>query len=442
MKFNSIVILLLTIFLATFIFGCSHIAETEKQSEEKTIVGSEEKNQTEGVKEVGLGNLCSSFNECVGFCQKNQAECINFCLKNPSNQMCNLLKEAEPSGGASSQRESFAVNLPECAGQTFTISPVNFNNIYEIVPLGNLNPPDHTLPTEHIYFWLGEEPPVSSVQIKSPGDVYLIQIQTTKYLQEGRADYGLTFALCKDIYGYFLHIQELALEFQTLVSEQDCRNEGKYAYCNTQLNQKISAGTILGKVGGQNTHSFDFGAYDYRVKHEYANPSRYTSKSPNVVCPLDLYSAEIKSKLYSKVKRTAEPRCGTSAQDVKGTLKGTWFFGDATAEQPSDWHKHLAFVQYNFDPSQAAISVGGIFMESGYWTFTPTHTGLINREFSEVASDGNIYCYSGGLLHGQGESMPGKIILQLVSATEIKIEQQSGGCSSNFAFKNPAIYIR
>ena len=35
----------------------------------------------------------------------------------------------------------------------FRASPIEQSTIRWITPLGNLNPPDHTLPTDHIYFY-------------------------------------------------------------------------------------------------------------------------------------------------------------------------------------------------------------------------------------------------------------------------------------------------
>ena len=449
---KKLLVILPVVILILFLSGCTS-QPSDIQYEKTEGIDVEHRTENERIDiEEGLGNLCTSQEECFIFCQGNRVQCEAYCSQNPENELCISMRsffggsEADFNQSSPSKAQFGVSGLPECASQKLTVSPVEQNKIYEIVPLGNLNPPDHTLPTEHMYFWLGEEPPVSSVDIKVPGDLYLIRIQSTSYLDKGREDYGMTFAICKDIYIYFLHIQELAPEFKALISDKDCRTSethegGSYRYCNTQLNRKVDVGTLLGKVGGSYTHSFDFGAYDYRIKHEFANPERYTSKTPNVICPLDLYEDATKSKLFSEVKRTVEPKCGTNVQDVKGTLQGNWFYGDATAESPEDWYKHLAFVQYNFDPKQSAISVGGVFMESGYWTFTPQHSGNINRAFSEVTS-GSIYCYSGGSEDGRGGPIPGKIIVQLTSEKELKIEQQGGSCSGAYTFKSPTIYKR
>jgi hypothetical protein len=55
---------------------------------------------------------------------------------------------------------------------SFTAAPIEPSTIQQIVPLGNLNPPDHTLPTDHIYInnrALGG-PPVAPQPVVAPGD--------------------------------------------------------------------------------------------------------------------------------------------------------------------------------------------------------------------------------------------------------------------------------
>ena len=54
----------------------------------------------------------------------------------------------------------------------FTNSPADPSAIDTIIPLGNLNPPDHTLPTDHIYFEGAAGLPVSA---PAGGVVQLVQ---------------------------------------------------------------------------------------------------------------------------------------------------------------------------------------------------------------------------------------------------------------------------
>src|SRR5438552_340072 len=57
----------------------------------------------------------------------------------------------------------------------FRTSPIAQSAILWITPLGNLNPPSHTLPTDHIYFYFanpdaGESPIARRTEFMAPGD--------------------------------------------------------------------------------------------------------------------------------------------------------------------------------------------------------------------------------------------------------------------------------
>src|SRR5262245_41430638 len=58
--------------------------------------------------------------------------------------------------GGSSPIGPPAASLATCAPGTavFTVPPVALNGVMGWVPLGNLNPPGHTFPTDHQYLYL------------------------------------------------------------------------------------------------------------------------------------------------------------------------------------------------------------------------------------------------------------------------------------------------
>jgi hypothetical protein len=108
---------------------------------------------------------------------------------------------------------------------------------------------------------------------------------------------------------------------------------------------------------------------------------------------------------------------------------------------------HLAFVADNYDPSTSVISVGGTFAEAGRVEFTPTTSGAINRAFSDVTADGTLYCYErdGSGRHERVQNpdlLSGKVLVQLVSATELQIEHQSGRCGAADSLASATTYFR
>ena len=330
--------------------------------------------------------------------------------------------------------------IPECTNQILTVPPVDLDEVYEITPLGNLGPPGHTFPTEHMYFHISAGGTSSKrVPLRAPGDVYIVDVTGEQDVNQG--EFSIFFALCQDIYGYFFHVKALSDELKEVVADIECEvwtvNPGNI--CARRLVYRVDAGTVLGSVGDLQGN-FDFGAYDYRATLDYINPWRYGDpeatgrarpRSLSIVCPLDLYDSETRSKLYDELARTANPKCGEVMQDVPGTVQGNWYLATSTS---ADSDGHLAFVYDNHDPSVAVISVGGGFTDFGKWEFSPQTSGLANRHFSDVTPDGNIFCYDQG--------QPGKILVQLTGETELSIERQDGSCLGTLDFNNPSVYIR
>ncbi len=325
--------------------------------------------------------------------------------------------------------------LPDCTGKIFTNTPIDLSKATEITPLGNLGPPGHTFPTEHTFIHItAGGATTETVPLYSPADSTLLLISFGHGMTQDPVDYTLWFALCKDVIGYYNHVKEISPELQNVVEKNNCMFQGetKDTRCNIEAFEPIKAGSAIGKVG-RLQGNFDFGLIDLRTTLSFANPSRYGKRSLHIQCPFNYYDNTMKESFFSLIARTDADKCGKTAQDAPGTLKGNWFYANARADMGTDWDKYLAFVQDNKDPTTSVISIGGIFTEAGKVEFKPSSTGLINREFSQVTPDGNIYCY---------EAQPSRIIVQMTSNTEIKIEKQSGSCNGNFAFSNPKTYNR
>ena len=333
-------------------------------------------------------------------------------------------------------------NLPECSGQQYSVALVDIDKIDSVTPLGNLNPPEHTNPTEHMYIGLTE----NGVTLLAPGDMTITSISSSENKERRSTDYSLDFSLCKDVHGYFIHIKTLTPELQGLLTEDNCELYGegnKYKNCWAGVQKKLKAGDIIGTVSDSQQGNFDFGTYDLRVTNDFANPDRYRSRSPNIVCPFDYYTAALKDAFYKKLDRNKNPVCGQINYDVAGTLQGNWFIGDTTPDMPEGWNKILSFAKSNFDPDVAVISIGGVFTNPSTYSFSPTTGGFTNRAFDEVKPDGNIYCYeSDPDAYSEKKSTSGKIIVKLVSDTELSIEHQSGSCEGNYSLANPTIYER
>ena len=318
----------------------------------------------------------------------------------------------------------------DCTGKLLTVSPLELEKVVGITPLGNLNPPEHTLPTMHTYWEINGK----GIDVLAPGNITITRMMTTKRLEDGTADYGITFKLCQERYGYFLHVKEIIEELEQSTLNPNCHSSDDYEWCSYDLNYSVTARTVIGKAGEGERSMLDFGMYDYEINREHANPSRYTTHRPNVICPIEMFEESVKEEIYGKIKRTVEPRCGEVMQDVPGTLQGNWFHGQGEADMPDNWEKELALAWDNHEGLKQVFSIGGVFTQAGRLMFAPETSGLVNREFNTVQDD-EIYCY-------EGELMSGRILVQLVDENTLLIEHQTGNCEGTFEFENATRYER
>ncbi len=352
------------------------------------------------------------------------------------------------------------MNGPECSsGAIFTTIPINPQKILSVTPLGNLNPPDHTIPTDHIYLVVknnNEIHPEFATAVFAPADITISTITHTVSMKNGKEfsnDYSLDFFPCKDVQGKFGHMTKLSpkLTQVTQSNQGNCqtqhpRPEDEYTYCRFDLNTKVSAGEQLGEAGGGTPTSLDFWAIDFRSKElVFANKSRYTPYQLHTACPVDLFeqskkdTLSLKFGMYEK-KRTIEPLCGRIDQDVIGTAQGNWTTAQGYIDMPEAWSKSISLIHDNVDPTVGILSIGGIITSPAKIQFVPLTSGTINREFSQV-TDNQIYCYEGQSIGFNSQSR-GRVLIQLINSSNLKVEYQNSSCQNNFQFTNPTTYHR
>lgn len=327
--------------------------------------------------------------------------------------------------------ESEREQLPNCSGKTFSTFPVDLSSVYVISSLGAIGPPGHTFPTEHSFIHLhatGTSP--KKYDVYAPADVYLTHVREASGLTKDPFDYTIYFALCKDIVGYYNHVKELSKEVKKILESEKCLDFNQQGVCAKNIFSRVDAGTALGKVGAIQGN-FDFGLIDLSKTNFFANPDRYGTRSLHVRCPYEYFSEPRKQKLLSLIDREGPSKCGVVAQDIFGTLKGNWFYGDARADLSSDWNGHLSFV--DVDPGTQIVSIGGTISEPKTISFTPKTSGISNIGFELVTPDGKIYCYSDG---------SSKVLVQLISDEDLRVEHKLGSCDSDESFQTPFEYKR
>ncbi|PIR21306.1 MAG: hypothetical protein COV45_00745 [Deltaproteobacteria bacterium CG11_big_fil_rev_8_21_14_0_20_47_16] len=357
------------------------------------------------------------------------------------------------SGGASGPPKSVS-SCP--SSDVFTALPVTLSDLgsYGITPLGNLNPPDHTFPSNHLYFYIKNSTGGSSVDnvpLYAPATATITNISSGTSLATNKTDYSIIFYPCTQLQAYFYHVATLSSEILSAFNSADksCNTynpgSGDTTHCSAGVDIPITAGEQIGTVGGPTTSSYavDLGLYDNRITALiYANDARIRAEGNgyddfHVVCAIDYFTATLKTQLEAALNRPANalPLCGSVDQDVANTAQGKWF--EPSAGSPASAESgNIALVHSNIDPTLGIFSIGNATIGVNTPSFTPTHTGTINREFSEVTADGKIYCYD-------TLSTPGVIFLIQIptsSSTTLKIEKQSANaCTGAETFTSAAL---
>ncbi len=355
---------------------------------------------------------------------------------------------------------------PSCGTnmQLLSYSPINLNEISTVVPLGNISPPGHILPTTHMYYrYIHTGQGSKLTNIYAPADMTITKITLS---DNGSAmvpfdSYKIEFSLCREVKGYFILVTTLSDKLKTAFHEPYDRVQtsnvgtGKPDHnYEKEVSVKVSSGEIIGTGGGgpNMPDALDFGLTDTRTALPMlANPSRWPDTDQHYVCSADYYPDNIKQSIYSKfgnfdgnLVSIDQPMCGAVYQDVVGSAQGVWVSSKSTSTDLWDVPNDLALVHSNFNHKLGVFSFGNIFQQIGIsnnlvYTFTPQTSGNVNLDFNNV-KDGNIYCYQAANAQGQNIA----VIIQLQDNNHLKIGNlNTSSCGSGpWSFSSSLDFIR
>jgi len=419
----------------------------------------------------------------------SQSSCMQVCSKPENASKCQQI--FQQFGASHGQSESYSqsnqpnnqdfamagnngntntASLPACQGNAFFDHlPTDTNAYTGVEPLGHMNG-EHVLPDQADHVYINMVPATNSssqlTTVYAPGNVTLLQaVKKSDYSNQSNVtDYLLEFSPCKSVIFTYDHIRNLNSHIMNALNGQTptCQQGGVHQSCTyANLSVKLASGEKIGTAGGSNTFSlaFDFGGADIRTK-----PLAFIDTSPSVqtgvtgnsyfhaVCPLDYFTPSLKNALYSKltIKNAGAngiPRCGTTMQDLAGTVQGNWYHqGSSQSYQGLNIQGSLAIVHSNLDPTMGVISAGiDLFPNNGdlgaQIVFTPQTSGYINREPSQIKPDGHVYCFDGQIISG-GNGEEGHVNIQFTNTTTLKVNYGAGTCIANPMLTNPLTYIR
>lgn len=327
-------------------------------------------------------------------------------------------------GGGSSGTGSGNTDVPPPHGGVaqFTVIPTQPVAGQSLTALGNLNPPGHVLPTDHVYFYSWNlaassaqpQPGTRDVYMPATGAVYMV-------LKQQVPEYKIGYRVTNDFYFYFDHLIPNTVP---------------------KVGDTVFAGTLVGTTSPD--AALDLGAFDASVSHSgFLNLTRYTYQTLHFVSPWQYFTADLQARLYPQVYRmpSESNKDGRCDYGIAGKLVGDWFLHglSATDSQGSAGQsKTLAFVYDYYDPSQVRISVGGTVGAPGVWAVDPAAP---RPEVVSVASGPVAY----QLFNSFQSGMPaqGLLLVQMLSDSQIKVQMWTGALPFNPAFDSSAtIYDR
>ena len=325
-------------------------------------------------------------------------------------------------GGSKGPTSPSGSSLP--AGPlSFTFSPIDLALIQFIVPLGNMGPYAHTLPTDHIYFYhhlySGRFTPVP-IRVPASGSVeFILPVNADGENKTGIRVNG-TFLY------YFDHI--------TLAP-------------GISVGSHVEAGSL---IGTSTNIAFDFNVTNSTISLGFVNPVRYGGSGGLTLstdAPLKYFAEPIRSQLYAKVQRVGADLDGQINYDVAGTLAGNWFAEDLPPTQSqggdaSTGGKQIAFARDVRFPDRLRVSIGGLGMTTGLYGVPPEAV-----DFPAVTTASGVVVYrllnTGEPGGAAGTSQVGLLVVQMLDGQRIRVEAVANPVASTAEFSaNAKIYVR
>jgi hypothetical protein len=310
---------------------------------------------------------------------------------------------------------ALAVAIPAAAqtpispnAPTFTASPLGLDRLLHIIPLGNLNPPGHTFPTNHMYFNWRTGAIDTSIDPSLLPTVYAPTSGTIASVvrRNNNTDGQLIIHANRQFYFYVSHVVVDA----SLV-----------------VGSTVTAGQVLG-TGSRHTVGVDLGVINFdRVPNFFLAPLRNTFESRYGDSPLRYFAEPLRSSLDALVLTSATDKNGAFALDQAGRLVGNWYAPGLPEDQTSEGlvTNHLAFAYDELDPTLIMIGIGGRLGVTGGQYRVSGNT----PDPANVTSASGIVAYT---LVSVPASMtaPGVLLVQLIDDFTLRTEVTTTGATS------------
>lgn len=334
------------------------------------------------------------------------------------------------------------MNLEQCddSNSVFSSSPLDEASFVAILPLGLAEGPNHTLPTGHTYIAMADKSIAQPIYAPVDATIYRVRYATNS--NSNTTSYTINFAPCANMSAHFGHVTSLAssISSQIVFDDSECSVTGDVTDCTKEgMEISISAGEVIAYIGGpteDGSANLDFGLLDSRVTtYELLGTTTQERAlyNPHVVCPYDYYSDSglmslFDSRLTSGFQVAGDPLCGTIDTDVVSHAQGRWYNQD---EALTSELAHIHLGPHFRNPNKGNFSIGSQNdLDGAVYVFTLQSSGVVNRDFADVSSDGNIYCYE-NLADSvfSSNNVSGYVFLTMPDDSSITLEYvASGSC--------------
>jgi hypothetical protein len=293
------------------------------------------------------------------------------------------------------------------AAFVFTHAPVDESAIRQITPLGNLNPPGHTLPTNHAYFF--HATPGLPVVAPASGVVQVAAHGTDDALLVGAVS------------GVSYNIAHIVLD------------------PGIAAGSAIASGQRIGVTSSQSM-AVDLGVMNQAVTLFFVRPDRYSQATLHAESPLKYFQEPLRSALYARVVRNGDDKDGKIDFDRAGRLAGNWFLEDVApsdSESVASGPKQLAFVRDVQDPSLVRVSIGGSVALSGAF-----YVGNGAADPADVAPSSGPTTYRLYTSAARSGTGVGTLIVQMLADDRVRVEAFPGSAAAATFTNAAVIYVR
>lgn len=199
----------------------------------------------------------------------------------------------------------------------FTTSPLSLSSVIGWVPLGAMEPPGHTFPTDHQYLYYANPggPGNTTLNVLAPAHARIWMIyQDTGICNE----YSIWIQPCAQIIGRLGSLAGLSSDLPAAAGaiDRNCQTSSGSTQCQKSLTYAVSAGQVIGTINSSTENALDWWLWDSRVTPiAFVDPAPfqrgpYTGFTEADIVPASAYyTTALTPQIAAKLGTSTARRC-------------------------------------------------------------------------------------------------------------------------------------